>query len=118
VSKMRKGKKALPCLLAVALSGSALAEGSPPMPTIDLSPKTTCIAEPREWQGFDKLKQPSCLGLDLGYSIGRKTSLQVGAGVQLTGLGVRYRFDEFRFTEVRVGRRLDSFTLTFVWQVL
>jgi hypothetical protein len=117
VRTMKMGKKtALPYLL-VALAGSALAEGVDPIPTIDLSPKAACSAKSREWQGFDRPRQHNCLGLDLGFAIGRKASVQVGAGVQLTGLGVRYRFDEFRFTEVRIDRRLDSFRLSFVWQV-
>jgi hypothetical protein len=113
---MKRKGKTLTCLLA-ALSGTALADGSPPMPTLDFSPKTTCMAEAREWQGFDRPRQRTCLGLDLGFPLSRKVSARVGSGVQLTGLGIRYRFDEFWFTEARLDRRQDSFSLIFVWRL-
>ncbi len=99
------------CLLVVAQSGAALAAGETSRFSVELVPRAVCNW-PLPWSEYDQTRSYSCQNIDLGYALGRKLSVQVRAKLQLTGLGVRYRYDELTFTELRVDRRdFSSFSI-------
>lgn len=99
--KKVKGRSTLIIAIGALCSGLVQAEGQPPEAKIEIEPRLTCV-QLVQWQKLDVSRRHSCLGLDLGFPLGLNTSFRVTTGVQLTGAGIRYRFDEDAFTEVRV----------------
>lgn len=69
--------------------------------------------EPSPWPKKDWREQQSCLRLDVGYALHRKLSVRVQTGLQLSGLGVRYRYNEVAFTELQLNRRGDFISIFY-----
>jgi hypothetical protein len=67
---------------------------------LELEPGDCRVLVTRQWVG--KLAEVNCAGVNLGLVLGSRVSARVHTGLQLTGYGIRYRYDEAAFSELRV----------------
>ncbi len=99
-------------LVAVLPINAAEVEEAIPRLVVELRRGFTCT-EPSPWPKQDWREQQNCLRLDVGYALHRKLSVRVQTGLQLAGLGVRYRYNEVAFTELQLNRRGDFISIFY-----
>jgi hypothetical protein len=95
-----KGYQTLLAALSCALGVSQAFASAESEVGLELEPDNCRVLVMRQW--VDRPANVGCFGVNLGLVLSSRMSARVHTGLQLTGYGIRYRYDEAAFSELLI----------------